>query len=469
MTRQLLSGLFALTLSGVAAAQEPPPGSARPPLEKRKFTSEAVERKISEVTKAIADPEVARIFEACYPNTLDTTVNFEANNGKPDTYIITGDINAMWLRDSSAQVQAYLSLCKEDAHLAQMIVGLIHRQAGYILIDPYANAFQKDASKPSPHNKDDTEMRPGVFERKWEVDSLCYPVLLAHQYWKITGDASPFDAQWRDAMRLVLATFRDQQRVNNQGLYRFIRGRVKAGEAGYGAPFKPTGMICSAFRDSDDATVYLFNIPENLIAIAALGHLAEIADAILPREGFAAEARAIAREAARGVEDYGVVNDAKHGRMYAYECDGLGHTLLMDDAGNPGLVSIPYFSPELIGNPLVLASRRFALSADNPFFFRGTAAEGIGSPHTGRDKIWPMGIITRAITSNDDAEITRCLAMLKTSSAGTGFMHESFNKDDPAKYSRRWFAWVNNLYGEMILKLLRERPALLSKPVPEGF
>ena len=340
-----LGTVCALALTGSAAAQTPTPTlpqSARR-LEKRKFTSEAVERKITEVTKAIADPEVARIFEACYPNTLDTTVYFEPKDGKPDTYIITGDINAMWLRDSAAQVQAYLPLCKEDAHLAQMIVGLIHRQAGYILIDPYANAFQKDASRSSPHSKDDTEMRPGVFERKWEVDSLCYPIRLAYQYWKITGDTSAFDKQWQDAMRLVLATFRDQQRVKDQGQYRFIRGRVKAGEAGYGAPFKPTGMICSAFRDSDDPTLYLFNIPENMMALAALRQLAEIADAIMPRDGLAAEARAIARDVTKGMEEYGTINDPKYGRMYVYECDGLGQ----DAADGRRRQSRPGFHPVL--------------------------------------------------------------------------------------------------------------------------
>ena len=377
----------ALALTGHAAAQTPTPMSpqpTRPPVEKRKFTSEAVERKIAEVTKAIADPEVARIFDACYPNTLDTTVNFEPKDGKPDTYIITGDINAMWLRDSAAQVQAYLPLCKEDAHLAQMIVGLIHRQAGYILIDPYANAFQKDATKPSPHNKDDTEMRPGVFERKWEVDSLCYPIRLAHQYWKITGDTSAFDKQWQDAMRLVLATFRDQQRVKDQGLYRFIRGRVKAGENGYGAPIKPTGMICSAFRDSDDPTVYLFNIPENLIAVAALGQLAEIADAVMPRDGLAAEARAIAREVTKGIEDYGILNDPKYGRMYAYECDGLGHTLLMDDAGNPGLVSIPYFSPELAGDSARAGRASVCVKRGQPLFLPRNGGGGHRQPAHGQ-------------------------------------------------------------------------------------
>ncbi len=461
---------IAVLAAAPALAQQPTPPfiSARPLPEKRKFTSEAVEREIGRVTRQIADPELARIFDACYPNTLDTTVSFNARDGKPDTFVITGDINAMWLRDSSAQVQGYLPLCREDPHLAEMIAGLIHRQAACILIDPYANAFSSDLTKASPH-KDDTEMRPGVFERKWELDSLCYCIRLAYQDWKVTGNSATFDKQWQDAMRLAVATMRDQQREKGPGLYHFIRGRARPGDEGYGTPIKPTGMICSAFRDSDDAQIYLFNIPDNLFAVTSLRQLAEMFTALLPGDNLIAECRALAGEVEKGVRDYGIVDDPKWGKMYAYECDGLGHTLLMDDAGNPGLISIPYLSPEPAGNPVVLASRHYSLSPDDPFFCRGTAAEGTCSPHKGKNYIWPMGLITRALTSTDPGEITACLAMCKTSSAGTGFMHESFFKDDPTKYSRHWFAWVNNLFGEMILKISREHPELLSKPIPPGF
>ena len=465
----IAGGVYVAPCAEAQTTSAVPQVPTRPAPEKRKFTSEAVEKEIIRVTSAIADPQVAWIFQACYPNTLDTTVNFSIENGRPDTFIITGDINAMWLRDSSAQVQGYLPLCPQDPHLAQMIAGLIHRQAACILIDPYANAFMHEANKPSPHNKDVTEMRPGVFERKWELDSLCYPIRLCYQYWKFTGDTAPFDAEWWKAMHLAEATMRDQQRIKDHGLYHFLRGRPAPGDVGYGLPIKPTGMICSAFRQSDDPTKYLFNIPENLLAITSLGQLAEMSDAMKPGDGFAAECRALAAEVQKGVQDYGIVEDPKFGKIYAYECDGLGHTLVMEDAGLPGLVSIPYFSPSLAGDPIVLASRAFSLSPADPFYFQGTAAEGTGSPHRGKNNIWPLGIIARAMTSTDDAEITKCLTMLTLSSAGTGFMHEAFNKDDPTKYSRRWFAWVNNLYGEMIIKVLRERPQVLAKTVPATF
>ncbi len=464
--------LISARLTGLAQTPtEPPRKATRPPVEKRRFTSTAVENEIARVTRAVADPDLAWMFQACYPNTLDTTVTFTTESGKPDTFVITGDINAMWLRDSSAQVQAYLPLCKQDAHLAEMIIGLINRQTACILIDPYANAFLKDASKPSPHARDRTLMQPSVYQRDWELDSLCYCIRLDYQFWKVTGSVAAFDADWWKAMRLSVATMREQQRKDGNGPYRF-EGRLA--NAGWGPPIKPTGMICTAFRASDDPAKYLFNIPENLFAVTSLEQLAEMAETLKPGDGFGAECRALAAEVRRGIQEFGIVNHPTHGRMYVYECDGLGNTLLMEDANLPSLVSIPYFTPSLAGNPLVLGARAFAFSDEDPFWCRGTAAEGTCSPHgAGHNKargwIWPLGINARALTSGDDAEITKCLAMLKSSTAGTGFLHESFNMDDPSQYTRHWFAWVNNLYGELIIKVLRERPQLLAKPIPPGF
>ncbi len=449
-----------------ASAPQPTPGqSARPVADKRKFVSEAIDHEIDRVKQKIADPELAHMFEACYPNTLDTTVHFSQKDGKPDTFVITGDINAMWLRDSSAQVQGYLPFCREDHHLAEMISGEIHRQAACINIDPFANAFMPDDSKPSPHARDRTEIIPGVFERKWEVDSLCYTIRLAYQYWKITGDNATFDEDWKKAARTIVATFRDQQRKSGNGKYSFKRGR-DGGPDGFGSPIKPTGMIVTAFRNSDDRALYQFNIPDNLFAVHSLRDLAEMVTSLMPGDPLAADCSSLADEVLQGVQNYGVITDPKWGKLYVYECDGLGHTLLMDDAGLPNLLSLDYFDPSLANDPLVLASRKFSLSSDDPWFFKGSAAEGLGSIHTGKGKIWPMGIICRALTSHDDAEIIDALSMLKRASVGTGFMHESFVMDDPAKYSRRWFAWVNNLFGELILKIDRERPELLTKQIP---
>lgn len=452
--------------------------SQRPPLEKRKFHSDAVEQLLSKVSSAIKDPELAWIFENCYPNTLDTTVDFGMKNDLPDTFIITGDIDAMWLRDSSAQVQAYLPLCKEDPHLAQMVAGLIHRQAECIQLDPYANAFYKDGSRISQWKSDHTTMKPGVHERKWELDSLCYCIRLAYQYWKITGDTTVFNDDWKTAMHAAVDTMLDQQRKNDHGKYRFTRDTSKLTDTlvndGWGAPFKPTGMICSAFRNSDDATVYLFNIPENLFAVTSLLQLSEILDAIQDKSDLAKTCRSLSNEVEQAVKKNGIIDHPKYGKMYVYECDGLGHNLLMDDAGMPGLTTIPYLGYGTLADPIYQNSRRFAQSSDNPFFLQGAAAEGTGSPHVAGPTIWPMGIIGRALTSEpksrggagtdaeSDAEIRHCLEMLKRSQVGTGFMHESFNKDDPTKFSRPWFAWVNNLFGDLIIKIYHERPELLS-------
>jgi meiotically up-regulated gene 157 (Mug157) protein len=465
----LLLGFLTLTALAPASIAADLYPSQRPPVEKRKFHSDAVERVIARMKSAIVDPELAWMFENCYPNTLDTTVDFGTKDGKPDTFIITGDIDAMWLRDSSAQVQAYLPLCREDKHLAEMIQGLIHRQCACILLDPYANAFYKDGSRISPWKNDHTAMKPGVHERKWELDSLCYCIRLDYQYWKITGDASVFDSNWNQAMHTAVATMMDQQRKDGRGHYSFTRDQTRSIDtqtgAGYGAPFLPTGMICSAFRNSDDATTYLFNIPENLFAIVSLRQLAEMLDALGDRSGLATRSRHLAQEVESGVYTHGLVDNPKGpGKMYVYECDGLGHHLLLDDAGMPGLTSIPYLGYKTISDRVYQNSRRFAQSPDNPLFYLGTTAEGTGSPHVPGRFIWPMGIIGRALTSTDDDEIHQCLAMLKRSQAGTGFMHESFDADHPTQYTRSWFAWVNNLFGVLILQIQSKRPDLLLTP-----
>jgi len=430
--------------------------SNRPAPADRCFTSRAVEKTIEEVSARIGDPELAWLFANCYPNTLDTTVDFEVKNGVPDTVIITGDIDAMWLRDSSAQVQAYLPLCREDEALAAMTNGLIRRQARCILIDPYANAFYKDPKKVSPWAKDRTQMLPGVHERKWELDSLCYCIRLAWQYWKITGDASAFDATWKKAMRLAVKVMRVQQRKTGPGPYSFERTTHIPIDTvpgwGFGNPMRPTGMICSAFRNSDDAATYLFNIPENLFAVTSLRQLAEIWKSL----GHAADAetcRSLAKEVEAAAHKHGIVRHPKWGKMYAYECDGFGNVVFLDDAGIPSLLTIPYLGYKDIRDKVYLNTRRFALSEDNPHFHRSRLAEGIGSPHTGPGRdIWPMSIIARGLTSDDRREIDACLAMLKRTHAGTGFMHESFKCDEPAKFSRKWFAWPNNLLGELVLK-----------------
>ncbi len=448
--------------------------SRRPAPAERHFHSEAVETMLAEVVEHIADPELAWLFSNCFPNTLDTTVDFtpaERNGGVPDTYVITGDIDAMWLRDSSAQVNPYLPLCsRHDLPLAAMISGLIRRQTRCIALDPYANAFYKDPAKVSPWKSDLTAMRPGVHERKWELDSLCYPIRLAHQYWKVTGDNSPFDSSWGDAMRIVLATMRDQQRKDGSpGKYSFQRKTAQQSDTvaggGWGLPVRPTGMICSVFRNSDDASLYLYNIPENLLAVATLRQLAELLTATTgggANPSMARDCGTLADEVEAAVNKYGLREHPVHGQIYVYECDGYGNSVFMDDTGLPSLLSLPYLNHGKATDELYRRTRAFSLSDDNPYFYRGTVIEGLGSPHTAPKKlVWPLGISTRGLTATEDEEILHCLRWLKAAHAGTGFMHEGINPSDPADFSRPWFAWSNSLFAELVLKVYRERPALL--------
>lgn len=432
--------------------------------DKRNFNSMAIEKTIQRMKTTIKDPELAWLFENCFPNTLDTTVYFETKDDRPDTFVITGDIHAMWLRDSSAQVWPYLPLIKEDEHLKKLIAGVINRQTDCILIDPYANAFNDGPGK-SEWMTDHTDMKPELHERKWELDSLCYTVRLAYHYWKTSQDASVFDQKWLKAAKLIIQTCREQQRMNGRGKYHFGRTTAWSTDTvpgnGYGNITKPNGLIHSIFRPSDDATIYPFLIPSNLFAVISFRQMAEIVTSIYKDNVFANECKTLANEIETAIKKYAIINHPKYGRIYAMEIDGFGNCLLQDDANVPNLLSLPYLGAVKLNDVVYQNTRRFVLSDSNPYFFKGKAAEGIGSPHTLVNQIWPMSIIMRAMTSTNDQEILAQLHFLKNIHAGTGFMHESFDKDDASKFTRKWFAWANTLFGELLLKIERERPHLL--------
>ncbi len=455
-----------LMLGSVGWAAENGFPVVRTPEAKRKFKSRAVERTIETIKARIGNKELAWMFENCFPNTLDTTVDFEVVNGRPDTYVITGDIDAMWLRDSTAQVWPYLPLMKNDSDLQQLIAGVINRQARCILKDPYANAFYKDETKVSEWKSDRTDMKPGVHERKWEVDSLCYPIRLAYHYWKLSNDRAPLDANWREAVLLTLRTFREQQRKTGQGPYRFqrrteVQTDTLAG-GGYGRPIKPVGLICSMFRPSDDSTVFAFLVPSNFFAVVSLRQAADLLDQIHHDQDSAAQCRALADEVESALREYAVAMHEKHGRILPYEIDGYGNYYCIDDGNVPSLLSLPYIDAVGPGDPLYLNTRRFVLSDSNPYYCIGKAASGPGGPHVGRDMIWPLGLIVQGLTSTDDQEVRQVLLTLQKTHAGTGFMHEAFNKDDPSKFTRSWFAWANTIFGELVLKSYKERPHVLN-------
>ncbi len=432
---------------------------------KRHFISVAVDQAIKTFQANVPDKELGWLFENCFPNTLDTTVTHAIKNGKPDTYVITGDIDAMWMRDSSAQVWPYLQFVNEEQKIKELIAGVINRQTSYILKDPYANAFYNDPNKIGEWKNDKTAMKPGVHERKWEIDSLCYPIRLAYHYWKKTGDKTPFDSEWKKAIEATLKTFTEQQRKDGKGPYRFQRESLYPTDTlsmnGYGFPVKPVGLICSSFRPSDDATVYPFLIPSNFFAVSSLKQAAEMVKAIQGDLTLSTKLTTLANEVDTALRKHAVKEHPEFGKMFAFEVDGYGSAYMMDDSNVPSLMSMPYLGAIKIDDPVYKNTRKFILSANNPYFFKGTAAEGVGGPHIGPDMIWPMAITMQGLTSVSDAEIKKCIAMLKNTHAGKGFMHESFHKDDPKNFTRSWFAWANTLFGEFLWKVYNEKPHLL--------
>ena len=440
----------------------------RPASADRKFKSAAVESFLQSTKAKIPDPELAWLFENCFPNTLDTTVSPGTLDGKPDTFVITGDIHAMWLRDSSAQVWPYVPLASSDPELRALLEGVIRRQARCLLLDPYANAFLESAAS-TPLEwalHDDTEMKRGVGERKWEIDSICYPIRLAHRYWQVTKDRAPFDATFRQAMHVVVDTLRTQQRLEGKGPYHFQRTSANPtetlGSEGYGAPTRPNGLVHSGFRPSDDACQYPYLIPSNLFAVVSLRQLKLLAVEVLNDRELATAAESLASSIESALEKAGKAHHPEHGEIWAYEVDGFGNAYFADDANIPSLLSLPYLGAVAKTDPVYLKTRAFVLSTSNPWFFHGSVAEGVGGPHVGADMIWPMSITMRAFTSSSDPEIRQCLLWLKASHAGTGFMHESFDKNNPKHFTRPWFAWANTLFGELIAHLASTRPSLLA-------
>ena len=432
--------------------------SRRPPEKERLFRSEAVEAEILRVKSLLANRKLAWMFENCFPNTLDTTVHYrEDEEGCSDTFVYTGDRHAMWLRDSAAQVWPYLRYINTDEPLRKMVEGVIRRQLKCMVIDPYANAFN-DGPTATGWMDDITDMLPEVHERKWEIDSLCYPIRLAYAYWKKTGDGSIFDALWLDAVRKIYDTFVEQQRKDGQGRYKFMRKTDRALDTlsnnGLGAPVSACGLIVSSFRPSDDATSLQYLIPSNFFAVWSLRKAAEILSVVNGDDVMAARCVALADEVDAALKKHAVCRHPVYGPIYAFEADGFGNHYMMDDANVPSLLSMPYLGLVDADDVLYRNTRRFVWSESNPYFFKGKVAEGIGGPHVAYGMAWPMSIMMKAFTSVDDTEIKDCIKMLLDTDAGTGFIHESFDVDDPGKFTREWFAWQNTLFGELILKII---------------
>ncbi|MCR2804015.1 glycoside hydrolase family 125 protein [Paenibacillus sp. SCIV0701] len=391
------------------------------------------------------------MFEKCYINTLQTTIRRKEDG---TTFVITGDIPAMWLRDSAAQVRPYLVPAATDNDLADMIAGVVQRQLECILIDPYANAFNETPSGKG-HHEDLTEMSPWLWERKYEIDSLCYPIQLSYLLWRNTGRTQQFNETFREAVQAILKLWRTEQHHETKSPYTFERRNCPPTDTltreGKGSLTGYTGMTWSGFRPSDDACTYGYLIPANMFAVVVLGYLAQIAEEVLLDDELQQEAIKLRDEIEQGIEQHGIVDHPKYGRMYAYETDGLRNHNLMDDANVPSLLAAPYLGYKNADDPVYLNTRRFVLSEDNPYFYRGEAAEGIGSPHTPERYIWPIALAIQGLTVNDQEEKARLLELLARTDAGTGFMHEGFHVDDPAEYTRPWFSWANMMFSELAM------------------
>ena len=430
----------------------------RPAEKKRLFVSESVEKEIERVCAMLENPRLRWMFSNCYPNTLDTTVHpAEDKDGQPDTFVYTGDIPAMWLRDSGAQVWPYLRYINEDEALKRMIAGVINRQFKCICIDPYANAFNVEPV--GAHNSTDwPEADPYVFERKWEIDSHCYPIRLAYEYWKKCGDTSVFGKTWVEAVDKIVATLKAQQRKDGHGDYLFLRITDRQLDTkcvvGRGNPVKGCGLVASAFRPSDDATTFEFLIPSNFMAVTSLRKAAEILETVNKEDKLAQDCKELASEIEVALKENAIVEHPEYGKIYAFETDGFGNHFMMDDANVPSLLAMSYLGDVDANDPIYQNTRKFVWSDANPYFFKGAAGEGIGGPHIGTEVIWPMSIMMKAFTSDNDDEIRDCICSLMTTDAGTGFIHESFNRNDASVFTREWFAWQNTLFGELILKII---------------
>lgn len=430
----------------------------RPVESKRLFRSKAVEEQIQRIQQLLKNQKLSWMFTNCFPNTLDTTVHFrkDKKDGKPDTFVYTGDIHAMWLRDSGAQMWPYVQLANEDKELKTMLAGVINRQFKLINVDPFANAFN-DGPIPDGHWKTDlTDMNDEVHERKWEIDSLCYPLRLAYHYWKTTGDTSIFDAEWIKAIQNILTTFRDQQRRDGRGSYHFQRVTERALDTmtndGWGNPVKPVGLIASSFRPSDDATTFQFLIPSNFFAVSSLRKAAEILTEVNNRPELAKECTDLAGEVETALRKYATYNHPKYGTIYAFEVDGFGNHLLMDDANVPSLLAMSYLGYEPESQEVADNTRKLILSEANPFYYSGTKLSGIGSPHTPVRYVWHISKAIEGLTAPTKEEKHQMIHELMATDGGTGLMHEGVFVDDPTVYTREWFSWANAMFCELVMQ-----------------
>lgn len=424
---------------------------------------DAMNELIEKIKAEYADtPKIGDMFEAGFTNTYQTTI---IKNDDGTTFVITGDIPAMWNRDSAAQVRPLLNIASKCDEIKQIIKGVIESHKKQVILDPYANAHNLKP-KVGDHSGDDlTEYNPLVWERKYEVDSLCYPIQLAYLYWKRTNDSSIFDESFLKMAQTIVQTFIIEQNHHKESTYSFRRiadwllfdeperiefetlpNKGKGRNVGY------TGMTWSGFRPSDDACRYGYLIPANMFAVVVLKYLDEILNEFYDEKEFSLKVKELYGQIDDGIKKYGIVDHPKYGRIYAYEVDGLGNHLCMDDANVPSLLSAPYIGYCDVNDPIYQNTRRFILSEDNPYYYQGEYGAGVGSPHTPENYFWHISLAIEGLTSTDEEDKDRILNQFINTDAGTMMMHEGVFVDDPKQFTRPWFSWANAMFAEFILE-----------------
>ncbi|KAI7822745.1 DUF1237 domain-containing protein [Kickxella alabastrina] len=462
--------------------------SMRPAPECRTFSSSIIEQVIRNITEKIQSPEIRQLFINTMPNTLDTAIAWhhraDANDsvGYPYTFVITGDINAQWTRDSTNQMMPIMPYVGLDPGLRTLVAGLVNMQAEQIADYAFANAYKPPARSGLVPGKNSWAPRdrvvPGfnlttVFEAKFEIDSLAAFLKLSTAYWRQTKGMKQVDTGlWSVAVRHVLDVVARLQKPTfgkggelTDAVVEFSRAASSPTESsfgnGRGNPVRATGMVRSLFRPSDDSVIFPFFVPGNAMLAVELANLAEMLSALGSMANERDVAQRLANEIRRGIMDHATVEHPQYGRVFAFEVDGYGGRLVMDDANVPSLLSLPYLGFVSRNNSVYVNTRRLVLSTDNPWYFEGDALSGVGSPHTGFRRAWPMAVAVAGLTSDSRMEVAAALDMLVASTAGLGLMHESVDVSDPTKYSRPWFAWCNGVVSELIMYAVDRFPGLI--------
>ncbi|CAL3963866.1 unnamed protein product [Diplocarpon coronariae] len=501
---------------------------SRPSPECRTFNSPAMEKLIEKMKGLIKDPDLFRLFENSYPNTLDTMIKWRGYAKEPGaegveekitdeelTYVITGDIDAMWLRDSASQILVYLPLLEasEDKDsLASLWRGLINIHARYIVISPYCHSFQPppESGVQPTHNGAYSQNHPDppydplkVFDCKWELDSLASFLQISVAYYERTKDIDFFQKySWIPAVEaavlaaaaMKLGTYAKDGKVEKSA-WTFTgwtnRGTETLSNDGLGNPTKENGMIRTAFRPSDDACIYQLLVPANMMWAKYLEDGSLIMEQLKGENAkdITNKMRDQAFGIRQGIDRDAIVHHRDFGDIFAYEIDGYGGANLMDDANVPSLLAIPLWNysesafklpPPPHGEKaknyaeIYANTRRFVLSDNNPYFMKGPVISAIGGPHVGPGRAWPMAAIIRAITSYStlgslaaggldkvsqkdiEDEVKQQIGMVLNSTAGTGVVHESVDTFNQNKWSRAWFGWANGLLGELLIKVAEE-------------